>query len=154
MKRRIYLDASVIGGCCDEEFAQVSTRLLEECRQGTCVAVISDLTRRELAEAPAAVQAHLASLPDAQIESVCLTAEAERLAQRYVAEGVVGASHVVDAQHIAMATLERVDVLVSWNFKHIVNLERIHGFNAVNLKGGYPLLEIRSPTEVIHAEDL
>jgi predicted nucleic acid-binding protein len=57
-----------------------------------------------------------------------------------------------DALHIALATAARVDVLVSWNFKHIVNLRRIHAFNAVNLKHGYPVLEIRNPREVIGDE--
>jgi hypothetical protein len=59
-------------------------------------------------------------------------------------------SYLVDAQHIAMATIKRVDVLVSWNFKHIVNLIRIRLYNSVNLKNGYPLLEIRSPQEVLY----
>jgi len=59
----------------------------------------------------------------------------------------------MDAQHIAMATIRRVDVLVSWNLKHIVNLERIHGYNSVNLRLGYPLLEIRTPAEVLRYED-
>ena len=58
----------------------------------------------------------------------------------------------VDAQHIAIATTQRADVLVSWNFKHIVNLERIHGYNSVNLKLGYPMLEIRTPIEVLKYE--
>ena len=53
-----------------------------------------------------------------------------------------------DVLHIAFASVARVDVLVSWNFKHSVNLKRIHLFNAVNLKTGYPLLEIRTPREV------
>ena len=59
----------------------------------------------------------------------------------------------MDAQHIALATKSRVDVLVSWNFKHIVNLERIHGYNSVNLRRGYPQLEIRTPREVVGDED-
>jgi len=52
-----------------------------------------------------------------------------------------------------LATINRADVLISWNFKHIVNLKRIHGYNAVNLKLGYPILEIRSPKEIIDYED-
>jgi len=62
--------------------------------------------------------------------------------------GAISARMRVDALHIALATVARVDVLVSWNFKHIVNLKRIHAYNAVNLKHGYPLLEIRTPREV------
>jgi len=65
-----------------------------------------------------------------------------------------GARHIADAQHIAIASVERVDVLVSWNFQHIVNLDRIHAFNSVNLKLGYLMLEIRSPREVIHEKEI
>lgn len=70
------------------------------------------------------------------------------LARSYLAEGVLPQRMLVDALHIAIATVSRVDVLVSWSLKHIVNLERIHGYNAVNLKAGYPMLEIRSPLEL------
>ena len=72
---------------------------------------------------------------------------------QYINDGVVGARHLVDAQHIAIASIERVDVLVSWNFKQIVNLDRVHAFNAVNLKRGYPVLEIRSPREVVREKE-
>lgn len=57
-----------------------------------------------------------------------------------------------DAQHIAIATVARVDVLVSWNFKHIVNLQRIYGYNSVNLRQGFPMIEIRTPREVLSNE--
>jgi hypothetical protein len=63
---------------------------------------------------------------------------------------VVGEQSRADAEHIAIASVRRVDILVSWNFKHIVSLSRIRAFNAVNLKLGYPALEIRSPREVSH----
>lgn len=74
--------------------------------------------------------------------------ESEELAEEYVRQEVVSRRMLVDAQHIAVATVARVDVLVSWNFRHIVNLDRIRGFNAVNLRMGYSMLEIRSPLEV------
>lgn len=54
-----------------------------------------------------------------------------------------------DALHIAIATIHKVDVLVSWNFKHIVNLDRIKKYNGVNLKHGYMILEIRNPREIL-----
>ena len=77
---------------------------------------------------------------------------AEALAAEYIRDGAVGKNQRADALHIGIATVARVDVLVSWNFKHIVNLRRIHAFNAVNLKQGYPVLEIRNPREVIGDE--
>ena len=78
--------------------------------------------------------------------------EARDLAEAYIAAAVISPGMRVDAQHIAMATIGRVDVLVSWNYKHIVNLERIHGYNSVNLRTGYPMIEIRTPREVLSHE--
>ncbi|MCG7852032.1 MAG: hypothetical protein MIO92_05875 [Methanosarcinaceae archaeon] len=75
------------------------------------------------------------------------------MAQAYLREGVITDKYLLDAQHIAIATLSRVDAMVSWNFKHIVNLNRIRLYNSVNLKLGYPMIDIRSPREVLY-EDL
>jgi hypothetical protein len=154
MKPRVYIDTSVIGGCFDEEFAVWSLKLFGEFHAGSKTAVVSDLTRRELEGAPTNVQDILLSLPVGSIENVFLSDEAERLASHYLKNGVIGRKHIVDAQHIAIASVERVDVLVSWNFQQIVNLDRIHAFNAVNLKLGYSMLEIRSPREVIYEKDV
>jgi hypothetical protein len=112
------------------------------------VLVLSDLTQLELDDAPKAVSAVLDLVPEGFCEYVELTEEASDLARRYIQQGVLSETKWVDAQHIAIATVARVDVLVSWNFRHIVNLERIRGYNSVNLKAGYPLLEIRTPQEV------
>lgn len=113
MRQRVYVDTSVVGGCEDEEFTAWSVRLIDEFRQGLRIAVISDLTRRELEEAPEAVKRVLESIPPTSVENVLLGEEAVSLAQNYVDDGVVSIEHIVDAQHIAMATVERVDVLVS-----------------------------------------
>ncbi|OHB41743.1 MAG: PIN domain protein [Planctomycetes bacterium GWB2_41_19] len=151
---RVYIDTSVIGGCIDDEFAIWSNSLFDEFRNGVKIAVVSDLTRRELEAAPSNVKKILSTISGAHIESVFLSGEAESLALNYLKNKVVSSKHLVDAQHIAIASVERVDVLVSWNFKQIVNLDRIHAFNAVNIKLGYPLLEIRSPMEVLHEEEI
>lgn len=73
-------------------------------------------------------------------------------ARRYVAEGILSPNMLADAQHIAMATVARVDALVSWNFRHVVNLSRIHEYHGVNVTLGYPAIEIRSPREVLTDE--
>jgi len=113
------------------------------------VAVLSDITLQELEIAPEAVKSQLKELaPDCR-EYVTLDGEAVQLAQAYLREGVLTEKYLLDAQHIAVATLGRVDVVVSWNFKHIVNLNRIRLYNSVNLKLGYPMIEIRSPREVL-----
>lgn len=149
MRPRIYADTSVIGGCLDSEFREPSIRLMELFKAGRAILVFSDLTQLELDGAPAGVHRVLHSIPEAFKESIEFTDEASELARRYIREGVLPESKWVDAQHIALATISRVDVLVSWNFKHMVNLERIRGYNSANLKAGYPLLEIRTPQEVI-----
>ena len=152
MKFRIYTDTSVLGGCEDDEFAEHSVRLMECFVSGERVLVLSTLTVQELAAAPAEVRRRLACVPEAHIETLQLDAEARELADAYVAAGVLTAKMRADAQHIAIATVGRVDVLVSWNFKHIVNLQRIHGYNSVNLRKGYPMIEIRTPREVLSDE--
>ncbi|HYX25075.1 MAG TPA: PIN domain-containing protein [Thermoanaerobaculia bacterium] len=153
MKRRIYTDTSVIGGCLDKEFADFSTRLFKCFALGSDILVLSDLTRLELERAAEAVRAVVDQLPQAAIEEVRLTPEARELAEQYLSARVIGPGSLLDAQHIATATINRVDLLVSWNFKHIVNVNRIHGYNSVNLRLGYPQLEIRSPQEVVSDEE-
>ncbi len=152
MKARIYTDTSVLGGCEDVEFAEHSIRLVEGFVSGERILVLSSLTVQELTAAPAEVRRRLASIPEAHIEALQLDAEAKELAEAYIAAGVLTSKMRADAQHIAIATVGRVDVLVSWNFKHIVNLQRIHGYNSVNLRKGYPMMEIRTPREVLSDE--
>jgi len=154
MKPRVYIDTSVIGGCFDDEFSTWSRKLFDEFQVGSKIAVVSDLTRRELEGAPKKVKEILSTIPETSTENVFLSEEAEKLAASYLENEVVGIKHLADAQHIAIASIEKVDVLVSWNFQQIVNLNRIHAFNAVNLKRGYLILEIRSPREVISEEEV
>ncbi|HYN20956.1 MAG TPA: PIN domain protein [Thermoanaerobaculia bacterium] len=152
MKPRIYTDTSVLGGCGDDEFREPSLRLVQAFEDGELTLVLSELTLRELETAPEGVRMVLGRVPAALVESLFLSPEAEDLAAAYIEDGAIGERMRADALHIALATVARVDVLVSWNFKHIVNLKRIHAYNAVNLKRGYPLLEIRTPREVVGDE--
>src|SRR5574342_148746 len=147
---RIYIDTSAIGGCFDEEYEKPSKQLWNEFRTGKKTALLSDLLQLELEEAPAKVRRLLDELPDTSIERLSLDEEAIVLANVYIQDGAVAESSLSDARHIAMATIARADVLVSWNFKHIVNLNRIRRFNAVNMKLGYPTIDIRSPSEVLN----
>ena len=152
MKPRVYTDTSVLGGCEDEEFAEHSVRLMQDFVWGRRVLVLSSLTLQELVAAPAEVRRRLVAVPEEHIETLQLDAEAKDLAESYIAAGVLTDKMRADAQHIAIATVGRVDVLVSWNFKHIVNLHRIQGYNSVNLRMGYPMVEIRTPREVLSDE--
>ncbi len=133
----------------DEEFQEHSIRLMECFVTGRYILVLSNLTVQELAAAPDEVRLHLSKVPEGHIETLQLDADARELAEAYISEGVIAGGMRADAQHIAMATVARADVLVSWNFNHIVNLHRIRGYNSVNLRRGYPTLEIRAPREVL-----
>ena len=152
MAGRIYTDTSVIGGCEDEEFRVHSRRLMDAFVRGDLRLDLSELTLREQEPAPPAVREVLATVPESSIEVVRLTPAADELARRYLAEGILAANMLADAQHIAMATVANVDVLVSWNFRHVVNLPRIHAYHGVNAKLGYATIEIRSPREVLGDE--
>lgn len=147
---RMYLDTSVFGGYFELQFVAWTKKLIDGIIAGKDVAVISDLTLREIATAPKEVRSLVDRVLGASAELVELTEEAERLADCYVRDKVVSPRYRADALHIAVSTLNRVDVLVSWNFQHIVNLSKIRMFNAVNLRLGYPMLEIRSPQEVAY----
>ena len=150
---KVYIDTSVIGGYLDEEFRLHSERLFADFQAGRLKAVLSNVTLAELLQAPDAVRALLKHSALLSAEQVFLDEEAVSLSEAYIEEAVVGQAHRVDAQHIAIATVQRVDILVSWNFKHIVKWSRIRAFNAVNLKQGYPPLEIRSPQEVYYEDE-
>lgn len=147
-KLRIYVDTSVIGGCLDSEFSSESQALLRMAKDGNATLIVSDILVDELELAPEEVQKELASMPPEALEAVTSTMESTRLRNAYLEAGVVGKTHENDAHHVALATVARADVIVSWNFKHIVHLDKIRGFNAVNVREGYPLIDIRSPKEV------
>ncbi|MGD0897458.1 MAG: hypothetical protein ABR915_06445 [Thermoguttaceae bacterium] len=149
MTMRVYVDTSVIGGCLDEEFAEESVALLEMARQGGLVLLVSDLLLEELGKAPPAVLAVLERLPVDCTETLVASEESRRLRDAYLAAGIVGDASESDAHHVALATIARADLIVSWNFKHIVHVDKIKMFNSVNLMQGYGLIDIRSPLEVV-----
>ncbi len=146
---RVYADTSVFGGCFDVEFEAASVRFFEEVRLGRIRLVISDTIALELTEAPEHVRRVLADLPPSAVERVFLDEEIEHLRDAYLTHGVVGKAAKRDAEHIAAATIAEVDLIVSWNFKHIVHYEKISGYQGVNLLEGYDAIRIFSPLEVI-----
>ena len=148
-KLRIYIDTSVIGGCFDEEFAEWSNQLFDEFIEGKKIAVISDIIIDELSRASVKVREKIKEIPDEYIEIVMRTDETVQLAKSYIESDALSNKSTDDALHIAAATIARVDVLASWNFKHIVNLRRIQIFNSVNMINGFQMIEIRSPREVL-----
>lgn len=137
MKQRIYIDTSIIGGFFDEEIKETTSALFERLENNEIVFVVSDLLDLELINAPVRVKNLLQKYTSDKFERIELNEETIKLADEYIKEKVVGKSSLEDCRHIALATIHKVDVLASWNFKHIVNLDRIKGYNAVNLKLGY-----------------
>jgi predicted nucleic acid-binding protein len=152
VKQRIYIDTSIVGGFFDKEFAEPTKALFERLKKKEVVFVISNVLEGELLNAPQQVKDLLSRYEDCELEKVKISREAEDLANVYIKEKVVGATSLEDCQHIAIATINKVDILASWNFKHIVNINRIRGYNGVNIKMGYSMLEIRSPREMIDYE--
>ena len=113
------------------------------------ILLVSPILQDELINAPAIVKAKLLEMPGSVLEPVFINDEVIDLSQAYLEARIVGLKHRNDTLHVAMATVARADVIVSWNFRHIVHMEKIRGFNAVNLKQGYLPMEIRSPMEVV-----
>ena len=150
MIQRVYIDTSVIGGCFDAEFNVDSNALIEEIRNGEKIAMISDILLFELEEAPEEVKKVIDDISEEHKEYVSLDEGSLSLSEAYINEGAVAEGSLSDARHIAIATVGKADVRVSWNCKHIVNIHRIHLLNSVNLKLGYHILEIRSPKEVLN----
>ena len=150
MKQRIYIDTSIVGGYFDDDFKEATFKLFERLDKNEVVFVVSDLLDLELINAPQQVREHLLKYPTDKFLRVELTEEPIKLADNYIQENVVGKTSLEDCRHIALATINKVDVLASWNFKHIVNLDRIKGYNSVNLKLGYSMIEIRSPNDLVN----
>ena len=153
MKPRLYFDTSVFGGVYDEEFEEISTLLFEKVKLGQIICVYSDLSETELKNAPENVRNFFINLPKENTEFIEITEEAYLLADKYISEQVGGQTSADDCRHIATATINKVDILVSWNFKHIVNVYKIRGYNSINLRCGYSQLDIRSPQEIVYNED-
>ncbi len=153
MKQRIYFDTSVFGGVFDSEFDEPTLQLFERVKLGKIICVYSDLTETELVKAPKNVREYFKSLPKNYLERVEVDNDILTLATKYIDEKVVGQTSFDDCLHIATATIHKADILASWNFKHIVNVYRIRGYNSINLRMNYTSLEIRSPKEIAEYED-
>jgi len=150
---RVYVDSSVLGGAKDKEFADATERFLAKVRRGDYLVLVSTVTVDEISKAPPEVRAVLIGLPQDHVLMCPLEEEAMALAEAYVDAGVVGPASKADAEHVAAATVLRADLILSWNFRHIVNYSRIQQFSAVNLLNGYRTPDIRSPLELAYGDE-
>jgi predicted nucleic acid-binding protein len=147
-KPRIYVDTSVIGGCCDPEFEEWSKGLLRDFQEGRFQLLLSSTTEFEIKRAPEKIQKVYKEFKACESEFIIWSDEAVMLADQYLKHGILPPKFSYDARHIALATVAKADLLVSWNFRHVVNFAKIRQFNAVNLEMGYSMIAIHSPQEV------
>ena len=148
-KNLIYVDTSVFGGCFDDEFTVDSTAFFEMVRSGVYTVLISDVVLEELEDAPVRVKELVMSLPEQSVEFISVSEEIIRLRDAYLAAGILGPKWIDDMTHVAAATVCRADAILSWNFKHIVRLDKMKAYNQVNLLNGYGILTIISPREAV-----
>jgi hypothetical protein len=147
-----YTDTSVFGGVFDEEFMAISRDFFNLVQQGRFELMVSDISRKEIASAPAQVRSFFDEMLPL-LRMVPVDEEVLRLRDAYVSAGIVSAKWADDAGHVAAATIGAADLIVSWNFKHIVHFDKIRQYNAISVLNGYREIDIRSPVEVIDYED-
>lgn len=148
----VYAGTSVFGGAFDDEFRTPSKAFVDAVSAGRFALLTSELVRQEIAAAPPAVRQVFDDLLSiAEIATV--TAETIQLQQAYLHAGIVSERFATDAMHVALATVSGASMIVSWNFRHIVNFQKIPKYNAVNKLHGYGEIAIYSPLEVIGYED-
>jgi hypothetical protein len=150
---RIYADTSVFGGVFDEQFAVSSQRFLDYVKQGRYVILLSVITYDELQGAPEHMRQLIEEMPAGSYENIVMDQEIIKLAEAYISAGALGPTMENDALHVASATVARADAILSWNFKHIVNFDRILKFNGVNIMNGYPQIPIHSPLEMAYDDE-
>ena len=147
MKQRIYIDTSVLGGYYDVEFEEATRLLFKRIVDKEFDVYFSEVNEEELLFAPQQVKEVKDLIPADCFHYIEITEEVRPLTQLYISEKALGKASENDAYHIALASINRIDCLISWNFKHIVNYDKIKMFNAVNMRFGYPLINICSPLE-------
>ena len=146
---KFYIDTSVFGGYYDPEFSADTIKFFEQIFTEQIKIVYSYLIEKELEGAPTRVRELVERIPTESLEIVTLDEEAIKLAAAYVQAGALSKKFEDDAIHIALATMHRVDTLVSWNFRHMVSFFRIRQYNSVNLRLGYTTIDVRSPKELL-----
>ena len=149
---RTYADTSVFGGVFDPEFTGASARFFKSVQAGLFHLVVSAVVADELANAPEEVRnLYDEMLPLAEV--IAISDEAVALQEAYLDAKIVTSNWAEDAMHVALATVARCDLIVSWNFEHIVHFQKIPRYNAVNALHGHSAIAIHSPLEVIPDED-
>jgi len=149
---RVYVDTCVFGGAFDVEFATATQTFFAQVRLGRFSLVVSALVQDEIATAPLPVRELMEEmLPFGA--TAFPTDEALLLQAAYIEAGILTPRWADDALHVAMATVQNCDIIVSWNFQHIVHFQKVPRYNAVNTLKGYGPIAINTPAEVLGYEE-
>ena len=150
---KIYLETSVLNFIFADDAPDKKAdtiRLFEEISDGKYRPFTSIYVTEEIDNAPENKKRGMYGLiTDHDVEVLQKTDEIKHLADAYVNEGIIPKRHSTDALHIAAATVNDLDIIVSWNFRHIVKRKTVIMTESVNLRNGYKKMEIYSPTQVI-----
>jgi predicted nucleic acid-binding protein len=152
---RIYLETTMFNYYFDEDRdAHADTvTFFEECAAGKFEPFTSYYAIDELEDAPSEKRGKMISLIEKyNIAVLAASNEADNLARRYVSEGALPQGSMSDASHIAVASVNGLDMIVSLNFRHIVREKTIKMTSAINMLLGYKAVEINAPMEVIDDE--
>ena len=150
-KLRFYLDTSILNFFYAEDVPverALTKKFFEHINRYD--AFVSDLVLEEIDRCQALRRQKLFEvISKYELEQLPLDESAKGLADKYVAEGIVPQKYYADALHIAIATVHRMDVLLRWNFQHMVKLKTKREVAGINLFMGYQTIEIVSPKEVV-----
>jgi hypothetical protein len=123
--------------------------LLEDIATRVHVGIVSNVFTEELERAPNDIRETIRrELQAVEFEFVAENEESRALFEEYVAARIVPIKYQNDLRHVSVATITRADAIVSWNFRHLVNVNTRRAVHAVNVRLGYPMIEIVSPEEV------
>ena len=155
-KQKIYLETTLFNHYFDKDRGDShldTVKLFKEIAVGKHEAFTSDYVVDELKKAPTDKYAKMMNLlTEYQVPVLGMSDEADRLADIYVAEGVIPQKYKMDSLHIAIATVNDLDMIISMNFQHIVKRKTIKMTGHINVMNGYRVIEIYSPMEVVDDE--
>ncbi|MBD5502621.1 MAG: type II toxin-antitoxin system VapC family toxin [Lachnospiraceae bacterium] len=155
-KLKVYLDTSVISHLLQEDVPDKmadTRKLWEMFRDGKYDVYLSTVTLEEVADCPEPKRSELRKfLEQINYSVIDITDELEMVAQKIIDMGILTKKSYDDCQHIAAAVVEECNCIISWNFKHIVNIKTIHGVRAITNLTGYKSIDILSPTVLLESE--
>jgi len=156
-KTKLYLDTSVpsfLFADDSPEKREVTIQFWDILKMGIYDVVISDILLTEISKSERSLAQDLENkLTELVLEIVSVNEDVYSLAQKYIDEGIIPQTYQDDALHIALATFNEADALISWNFKHMVKLKTIRGVNGINRMLGFKELEILTPQSLIQEDN-